>query len=164
VQITAQDNRDPEKAFLWITHLLEIHGVPFQITGGLAARIHGASRPLADIDIDMDYSAAETFFADVDQWIVSGPDHVEGENWNILYCTLIYKGQSIDLCDTERAFIRGGPEESWRAYIVNLDQPEWREVYGKKTPIMPKDKLIAYKKILNRDVDRADIAGLASPV
>ena len=40
-------------ALIWITNILKKHQIPFQISGGLAAIAYGASRSLADIDIDI---------------------------------------------------------------------------------------------------------------
>ncbi|HLC94380.1 MAG TPA: hypothetical protein VJH96_02335 [Patescibacteria group bacterium] len=44
-------NRDTKKAFRWIVGILQTYKIPFQITGGFAARFYGANRPLYDIDI-----------------------------------------------------------------------------------------------------------------
>jgi hypothetical protein len=42
--------RDPERAFRWIVRIVEDWAIPFLLVGGLAARVHRASRDLADID------------------------------------------------------------------------------------------------------------------
>ena len=45
--------RNAKTAFLWIIRILKKHRVPYQVTGGLAAKIYGAKRKLNDIDIDI---------------------------------------------------------------------------------------------------------------
>lgn len=45
--------RDTKAALAWITGILKSSQVPFQISGGLAANVYGATRELADIDIDL---------------------------------------------------------------------------------------------------------------
>ena len=45
--------KDPKAALHWIVAILNRHRVPFQITGGLAAKAYGSDRDLVDIDIDI---------------------------------------------------------------------------------------------------------------
>jgi len=46
--------RNTKKAFLWIYSLVEEKNIPFRASGGFAAKLYGADRALADIDIDYD--------------------------------------------------------------------------------------------------------------
>ena len=62
-------------ALIWITGILNSHHVPFQISRGLAARVYGATRPVADIDIDIPEEAFDLLKEDVAKFIIYGPEH-----------------------------------------------------------------------------------------
>lgn len=47
---------------------------------------------------------------------------------------------------------------------IDFSECEMKEAFGIKVPVMPKGKLIAYKKVLDRDVDRVDIAAMETTV
>jgi hypothetical protein len=40
---------------------------------------------------------------------------------------------------------------------IDFSKSELREVLGILVPVMPKDRLVAYKRALARDVDRIDL-------
>mgnify|MGYP001612639666 CR=1 FL=1 len=46
-------SRNTKEAFLWIVGILKNNDVPFRISGGLAARLYGTKRKLADIDLEI---------------------------------------------------------------------------------------------------------------
>lgn len=46
-------NKKASQALRWIVAILEENRIPFQVTGGLTARVYGSHRPLNDIDLDV---------------------------------------------------------------------------------------------------------------
>ena len=86
-----------EEAFFWIIEILRKHNIKFQLSGGFAARLYGATRPLADIDIEMADEGFEKILPEVKEYIVFGPDRYVDETFNVQLLTLKYKGQEIDL-------------------------------------------------------------------
>ena len=96
--------RNTKAAFLWIINILKKHKVPYQITGGFAAKIYGVKRELADIDIEVPEEKYDDAFdnlrKDVKPFIVFGPKRYKKEGFNVFLMTLKYKGQLIDICGT----------------------------------------------------------------
>ena len=58
-----------EKALGWITQKLNEHKIAYQIVGGLAAKVYGSERELADIDIYISYRQAGNFLDDISEYI-----------------------------------------------------------------------------------------------
>jgi hypothetical protein len=48
------------EALAWVAGVLERHGVPYQIVWGLAARAHGAARPVVDVDLYVPFDRGST--------------------------------------------------------------------------------------------------------
>jgi hypothetical protein len=149
-----------EKAFLWITDRLEEHKIPYQVVGGLAARAYGVERPLADIDIDMSFEGAEDFFTAIRPPLPDHPDHIVTEEWDLIYYTFQYDGQVIDLSDIRHTFMRDRKNNRWHKHEADFSKSVPMVIFGKTVPVIPKNALIGYKKILNRDVDIADMVAL----
>jgi len=66
--------KNTENAFKWIVGILKKNNIPFQISGGLAARLYGSSRPLFDIDIDILDSSINKLAPLVQDYITYGPE------------------------------------------------------------------------------------------
>jgi len=151
--------RETEKAFLWITDILEQKRIAYRISGGFAARVYGVERELADIDIEIADKDISLIVDDVKPYIIFGPGRYEDENWNLNLMTLQYLEQEIDIASTD-AKIFNQKTKLWQNWVTKLSDFEIKEVYGKKIPVEPIESLISYKTNLAREVDLEDVRQL----
>ena len=139
---------------------MEKHKIPFQISGGLAAKIYGSPRKLADIDIDIPKYKFIDIIAEVKDYIVWGPKRYKDKNWDVFMMTLKYANQKID--------ISGGPVESifdekkrcWVNDRINFSNRDVKKIFGMFVPIITKRELIDYKKKIARNLDKIDIEAI----
>ena len=150
-------NRGTKAAFIWIIGLLQKLDIPFQITGGLAAIAYEATRPLEDIDIDIPEDKFDLIKAEVEDFIIYGPDQCKDESWDLMLMTLNYHGQLIDLSGADHAWICNKSTNKWEHLPSNFSMAKIKNVFGVDVPIISKDELIYYKKTIARPVDLVDI-------
>jgi hypothetical protein len=149
--------RDTKAAFVWIVNILTTLNVPFQIVGGLAAKAYGVNRDLWDIDIDIPEDKFALVKPQVNDFVIFGPARIKEKPWDVVVMTLKYQGQAIDL-GSDRAKIFNQLTGEWHQLNTDFAQSVWMELYGLQVPVISRQDLIAYKKILGRAVDLADIA------
>ncbi|KTD68221.1 hypothetical protein Lste_1379 [Legionella steelei] len=148
-------------ALIWITDILKKHHVLFQITGGLAARAYGATRPIEDIDIDIPEDKFDIIKNEVAGFITYGPDQFKSNTWDLLLMTLNYQGQVIDLSGAYQTKIFNGKTGLWQGLSEDLSKTHSKNILGLQLPVIPLDVLIAYKEALSREVDIIDIQEIA---
>lgn len=148
------DMNTPKEALIWI---LKKHKIPFQISGGLAAIVYGANRPLADIDIDIPDDQFNHIINDVKPYIVFGPARFKSDKWDLMLMTLNYQGQEIDLSGADSTNIFNEQTGEWIKLTEDLTVAPVKKVFNLDLPVIPIKSLIFYKKILAREVDLIDI-------
>lgn len=146
------------EALIWITEILKKLDVPYQIAGGLAAIVYGATRPLEDIDIDIPEDQFEIVQNEVSDFIIYGPERFKSDTWDLMLMTLDYHGQLIDLGGAYHTKIRNKATGEWQDLIANFTAVEMKNIFGLQLPVIAYDELVAYKKALAREVDLIDIA------
>ncbi len=146
-----------KKALIWITNILKNHAICFQITGGLAARVYGSTRKLIDIDIDISEKDFEKIREEVKPFIIFGPSHFKSENWDLFLMTLNYDGQEIDLSAVENTRIYDNKNKIWVEIITDFSKVQYKDIDGLMLPVIEREALMAYKKILARPVDLLDL-------
>jgi len=149
--------KNSKAALIWITEILKTHQVPFQITGGLAAMAYGATRPLADIDIDIPDAKFDVILTPVQPYVVYGPARFKSDQWDLLLMTLNYEGQEIDLSGADSTYVLNQQTQSWVQLIEDLTKAPIKNILGLELPVIPYESLVHYKKILAREVDLIDI-------
>lgn len=151
--------KNTEEALKWIVGILEKHKIQFQITGGLIARVYGSDRPLADVDIDIPEDRIKEIVADVKDYVIWGPGRFTDDNWDLILVTLKYKEQEIDICG-DNVRIHDHSNGEWKSSTTDFSKVEMKELYGINVPVIRKEDLITYKKILGRKVDLEDIKAI----
>jgi len=88
------------EALAWIVGVLERHGVPYQVVGGLAARAHGAERPIVDVDLYVPSDRAGDALEEIRPRVVWGPEHHASDEWDLTFLKADYGGQRVELGDS----------------------------------------------------------------
>ena len=144
-------------ALKWITDKLIELDIPYQIVGGLAAKCYGSTRPLHDIDFYIPGKYITILENELTEYIEAPPEHLNDENWDILFMKLRYNGQQIEFADADTARYYDSRSQLWIKQEINFTESTLIEFEGIELPVIPKQDLIQYKKRLDRKVDRIDI-------
>jgi|APGre2960657373_1045057.scaffolds.fasta_scaffold02360_8 hypothetical protein len=134
----------------WIVGVLNRFGIDYQITGGLAAFWYGSKREIYDIDLEVSDSDVYRLSEICREHIIYGPERYVDEHFDLLLMTLKYRDQLIDVCGIDNMSIRGLRQMVDLRSAVNIG--------GYR--VVGLGDLIAYKKLLGREVDLIDIGFL----
>jgi hypothetical protein len=157
------DDRLTDKAshaLYWIVEILNRKNIPFQISGGLAAKLYGSPRPLKDIDLDIPEDRFAEIIGDVRPYIIQGPENYKDERWHLYLMVLNYRGQDIDI-GSSNVKIHDDNMNIWRDFLSDLKDVVYMDAAGIRVPVIPKKDLIAYKKLLAGDHQKEDIQAIS---
>lgn len=146
-----------EKALRWIFDILAKHKSSYLITGGFAARLYGATRKLADIDLEIPHENFEEIIKEIRPYIFWGPERYQDKNWDLMYAKLEYEGQKMDICDGDSLKIIDDKTKEVVLDGIDFSKRVQKEVFGMRVDVIPMEALIRYKSALRRDVDKMDI-------
>jgi hypothetical protein len=153
---------DPQKlpfALSWLVTLLDHHAVPYQIVGGLAAHAYGATRPVVDVDLYMPFDRAQSFLTDIQPFIVRPPLPHRSDSWDLVYLALEYAEVYIEIGDSSthpRFYNR--IDGRWEDQTLVYDAAVTATLFGVAVKVMPREELVRYKRMLDREVDHLDLA------
>lgn len=149
-----------KQALCWLKNLLENEQVTYQIVGGLAARLHGGQREIADIDLYIHNHDANKILPHVKPFISKPLAHHMEYGWDLEYFQLIYHGQKIEIGLSQNTKIQSHKDGSWHPLEIHFAESIYKTYQGIELPVMPVQQLIEYKGILAREVDQIDIKEL----
>lgn len=144
-------------ALIWIVNILKKNNIPYQITGGLAAHIYGATRPINDIDIDIPDDAIYRIKDDVKEYLIEGPMKYKDDKWDLNLLSLNYKGQEIDLGGALETRIFDETTHTWVPSPANLNTAKIKSFLGLEIKVVDPHDLIKYKELLGGDHQKQDI-------
>jgi hypothetical protein len=148
-------------ALQWLDDILTSQHVPYQIVGGLAATLHGGSREVADIDLYIDRDDADKVLSQVAAYISKPLRHYIEGSWNLEYFQLIYQSQKIEIGLSPGTKIWSSEKVAWQELTTDFSASVMKGYLGIEVPVIPIDDLIAYKRILGREVDHIDVHQLS---
>lgn len=134
--------------------------LPVQAVGGLAARAWGGARPLVDLDFYVPDGRLADVAAAVPELVVRGPERIESAHWDVAVLALSIDGCLVELGGAGSARMRPRPGTPWVAAEVAFERGVRRSVAGIDIPVMPLEALVAYKRLLAREVDLVDLHDL----
>lgn len=147
----------------FIASALADAGIVYQVSGGLAVIAHGGTRPLYDIDLEIHKADVESVRAMFKEYItedwnndLEGPD----DQFDIWIMKLEIKGVLVDISQIEEVYLISKTGE--RSLQPSEMDTEPMTVAGIILPVLRKEPLIAYKKIIGRDTDLIDVEQLSA--
>ena len=112
---------------------------------------------LFDIDIDMKGGDFARLLPFVKDYITFGPERYRDESFDIELLTLEYHGQKIDLSSDENARIYNSITKQWQVCETNYADYEQHEIFGLVAPVIRRQELIEYKKMIGRRLGLEDV-------
>ena len=149
------------RAVLRLVSALDAAGIAYQLSGGLAGNVHGSAWPLHDIDLDVPGARIAQVAALFPDEVAQGPARFVDDEFDLELLRLELDGVPVDVSAADDAWIftRTGARTPLR---IDLARSERREFRGTSLFVAPLDDLIAYKQLLGRDRDVADLLRLRS--
>lgn len=151
----------PAAALRWVCALLGECGVPFQVTGDVAAAAHGAARPVQRVELFMAAEDVPALIRAARKHVVDHPWRRRDDAWDRVALSLSHQGMTIDVYVVEAARFREAATGEWRDADIDLASSETVRVWNVEAPVTPRRRLLDQKRRLDREVDRRDLRDIA---
>ncbi len=148
------------EAIKFLVAILHEHKVPYQFTGGLAGNIHGSKWPLQDIDLEMPRAHIELVAYLLRLHIIEPLHFHQDSEFQMVMLNLKIESTAVDInqIEAQQIFCQG----QWIAHNVDIKKAQLRLWHGMKVSVQPLEDLIAYKTLIGRQADLADLQQLKS--
>ena len=130
----------------------------YQFSGGFAGNLHGSRWPLHDLDVDVAKSDLPRL-AEILQPYISRPlGPYEDAAFRLYLLRAQFDGVDIDANQAEDAY--GRCDGQWVPLGTNLTHRQSVPLFDLHVWVQPLDALIAYKALIGRSADGADLRAL----
>ena len=147
----------PTAALRWVCGLLDASGIPFQLTGDVAAAAHGATRPIRSVELFVAAEHVPALLRAAEEHVVDYPWRRMDDAWDRVALSLSRDGTTIDVCVIETARFKEAATGAWRDAGIDVTSSVLLRVLEVDAPVMPHAQLLDQKRRLDREVDRQDI-------
>lgn len=148
------------QALNFIVSTFEQYQIAYHITGGLAGTFYGSQWPVHDLDLEVSQKDIDQVAALFKPYTIRPLSRFVDEEFDLMLLTLRLHGVEVDINQVEDSFVF---HQGKRIKLnTNLDAAHCFKVGELKLRVQPLDAIIAYKELLNRNPDIADLKQLRS--
>jgi hypothetical protein len=147
-----------ERALRRLIGLLEDAGASYQLTGGFAGNLHGSRWPLHDLDVDVARADLARLAELLKPYTTRPLGLYVDDEFELQLLRAELEGVAIDVSQAEEAFARVGGQRV--SLGIDLERRQRVRVLDLEVWVQPLAELIAYKELLGRFADVADLQDL----
>jgi catechol 2,3-dioxygenase-like lactoylglutathione lyase family enzyme len=147
-----------ERALRRLVSIFDQAGACYQFTGGFAGNLHGSRWPLHDLDVDV-AKADLPRLAELLQPVTTQPLGLfQDQEFELQLLRAEMDGVAIDVCQAEDGFACVGGRRV--PLNIRLERRQRARVLDLEVWVQPLEDLIAYKELLGRSADLAELRQL----
>ncbi len=116
-----------------------------------------------DIDLYIPLDRAQSALEEMRPYMVRQPLPHLSAAWDLVYLALDYRGVLIEIGDsTTNPRFYNRIDQRWERQGIDFTASQIARLYGVEVAVMPRDELLRYKAMLDREVDHLDIQQITS--
>jgi hypothetical protein len=115
-----------------------------------------------DLDFYVPAAGMPSLLPDLGGFLKRPLGEYRGEEWRLRYLKVEYDGWAIEVAEAEGAQFLNRVADEWEDQGIDFSASVVRPVAGVSLSVMPLAQLMDYKRKLDREVDKRDVADLVS--
>ena len=147
-----------ELAVRRLISLLDKAAACYQFSGGFAGNLHGSRWPLHDLDVDVAQQDLPRLAELLQPYTYAPLGLYVDEEFRLQLLRARFEGVAIDVSQAEDAYGRCGGQ--WVPLGTNLARRQRVPLLDLHVWVQPLDALIAYKELIGRSADVAELRAL----
>ena len=154
ITLTVSQERAVRRLISW----LDEASACYQFSGGFAGNLHGSRWPLHDLDVDVAQKDLPRLAELLQPHVYHPLGLYEDEEFRLQLLRAKFEGVAIDVSQAEDAYGRSGGQ--WVPLGTDLARRQRVPLLDLHVWVQPLDALIAYKELIGRSADVAELRAL----